>query len=255
MKRTPPTHVKKILREEVLFGCPIPGCGNPYLEYHHFNPAWNIRNHHEPNGMIALCQQHHKEADFGAFTKEQLFDFKSNAQKNSSLIKGKFNWMRHKILAIIGGNYYYETPIIFQYKKKPVIWFERDLNNYLLLNLHMLTTSCEPRAYIRNNEWFNTGYEEDIECSPTAKKLKIRYSNGDFIGIEFSEIEDIKNLENKYPSANIEYSRLSFPITTLEITYKGASPLIEFNPNETKIINSKYLNCFFHNCGIGLHLE
>lgn len=52
MNRTPPEPVREILRKEVNFGCPIEGCGSPYLEYHHFDPPWHEREHHDPQGMI-----------------------------------------------------------------------------------------------------------------------------------------------------------------------------------------------------------
>lgn len=38
MTRNIPKDVRKILRKEVYFGCPIKDCGSPYLSYHHFNP-------------------------------------------------------------------------------------------------------------------------------------------------------------------------------------------------------------------------
>lgn len=164
------TLCKKILREEVGFGCPVPKCGQPYLEWHHFDPPWSVKNHHDPKGMIALCREHHIQADNGAFTLNQLHEFKKAGMSNWKQVSGKFNWMRNRLLAVVGGNFYYETPVLFAYKQRPVIWFERDENNYLLLNLRMLATGNEPRAYIRNNEWFNVGGEEDMECPPSAKK-------------------------------------------------------------------------------------
>src|SRR5437868_11863995 len=53
MTRTPPASVIRILRKEVGFGCPYPGCRNPILTWHHFAPAWHIEHHHRPEGMIA----------------------------------------------------------------------------------------------------------------------------------------------------------------------------------------------------------
>ncbi|EHA14150.1 SEC-C motif domain-containing protein [Halomonas sp. HAL1] len=102
--------------------------------------------------MIALCREHHIQADNGAFTKVQLHDFKKNGKENWSQVRGKFNWMRNRLLAVVGSNFYYETPVIFEFKEQPIIWFERDENDYLLLNLHMLSTSGEARAFIKNNE-------------------------------------------------------------------------------------------------------
>ncbi|MDP9457654.1 MAG: HNH endonuclease, partial [Actinomycetota bacterium] len=52
----------------------------------------------------------------------------------------------HSLLAVVGGNFYYDTPIIFQYQGEPSIWFNRDEDGYLLLNVRMLSTSGQPRT-------------------------------------------------------------------------------------------------------------
>ncbi|WVV46823.1 hypothetical protein THH46_16005 [Pseudomonas sp. NA13] len=75
-RKTIPSSVMLALRSEVGFGCPVKDCGNPYLEYHHFDPPVSVRAHNEPQGMIALCAQHHKKADGGAYTNEQLHALK-----------------------------------------------------------------------------------------------------------------------------------------------------------------------------------
>ena len=104
MNRRPPLDIRKQLREEVGFGCPVPGYGRPYLEWHHFDPPWREKNHHNPNGMTALCREHHIQADNGAFTKEQLLQFKRDGKANWQQVSGNFNWMRNRILAVVGGN-------------------------------------------------------------------------------------------------------------------------------------------------------
>lgn len=58
LSRTPPIEVRRQLRKEVNFGCPVDGCGIPYLTWHHFDPPWNEKEHHDPNGMLALCANH-----------------------------------------------------------------------------------------------------------------------------------------------------------------------------------------------------
>ena len=75
VNRTPPPEVRRELRREVGFGCPVRDadgvrCGNPYLYYHHFDPPWATEEHHNPAGMIALCGEHHPKADAGTFTPE-----------------------------------------------------------------------------------------------------------------------------------------------------------------------------------------
>lgn len=252
MNRNPPDSIKKALREEVGFRCPVPDCGSPYLEWHHFDPPWHIEEHHRPEGMVAFCREHHIQADHGAFTVEQIHDFKKDAKENWAQVKGQFNWMRNRLLAVVGGNFFYETPIIFQYKGKPVIWFERDANDYLLLNLYMLTTTNQPRAYIRNNEWFNTGGEEDIECPPSAKRLKISYPNGDFVSIEFFELATTAEAKKKYPEASVEHWGIEFPLTAVEVTNIVAGSGLEFNAKETKFFTNIMRNCFSSHCGAGL---
>ena len=97
-----PKKVKEILREEVGFGCPVKDCGNPYLEYHHFDPPIHIGPHNDPKGMIALCAQHHKKADGNAYTVEQLHDFKMN-RVHSKQVRGNLDWLRRDLLSIVGG--------------------------------------------------------------------------------------------------------------------------------------------------------
>lgn len=253
MHRNPPVEVKKVLREEVGFGCPVQGCGLPYLEWHHFDPPWHVTNHHNPKGMIALCREHHIQADNGAFTTDQLHNLKKSGQENWRQVSGRFNWMRNRLLAVVGGNFYYETPIIFKFKEQPVIWFERDENNYLLLNLHMLTTSNEPRAYMQNNEWFNVGGEEDIECPPSAKKVKIKYPNGDLVSIEFFELNSLEDTEKRYPDARVRDWTIELPITAVEVTNVVANSGLEFNAKETKFGMSNIIkNGFVSHCSAGL---
>lgn len=252
MNRKPPEKVKKILRSEIGFGCPIPGCGNPYLEWHHFDPPWHIENHHKQKGMIALCREHHIQADNDAFTIDQLREYKEQGLKNWEKVKGEFNWLRNRILAVVGGNFYYETPVIFKFKGKPIIWFERNDQNYLLLNLHMLSISKEPRACIVNNQWFSSHGEVDIECPPSAKRLKIEYQNGDLVKIEYSELKSFEDAKKKFPDAWVESWPITLPITTVEVTLKVAGTKIDFSPRQTKIGGITMIGNFTANCGAGI---
>src|SRR6266702_463986 len=98
LSRKPPAAVRRQLRSEVGFGCPFieeaagSPCGNPYLEWAHFDPPWEVRHHHNPHGMIALCHDHHAKADAGALTIEQWRNLKELAQKYAPEVKGRFEW-------------------------------------------------------------------------------------------------------------------------------------------------------------------
>src|SRR5687767_11098961 len=121
MNRTPPIDVRRALRREVGFGCPVQGCGNPYLSWHHFDPPWSVREHHEIGGMIALCGEHHAKAHAGAFTVDQLRSFKALDANTVRTIEGRFDWMRNDLLIVVGGNFYHETPVAVQIRGTPVV--------------------------------------------------------------------------------------------------------------------------------------
>src|SRR5207245_3375537 len=111
------------LRQEVGFRCPVDGCGSPYLTWHHFGPAWRVEQHHRLDGMVALCVEHANKADVGAFTKEQLTAFKREGGLRSDAVRGRFDWMRRELLAVVGGNFYYHCPVILEIGDRTAIWF------------------------------------------------------------------------------------------------------------------------------------
>jgi hypothetical protein len=205
--------------------------------------------------MIALCRLHHIQADNGAFTTEQLRTFKREGRNSWAQVSGKFNWLRHRLLTVVGGNFFYETPVVFQFKGQRVIWFDRDESGYLLLNLNMLTNSGEPRASISNNEWFNTGFEEDIESGPSAKRLRIRYRNGDAVTVEYFELLSVDDAKKRYQQAAFDRWEIEFPVTAVEVTSVVGGSGLQFNARETKIGNSLMRNCFFSHCGAGLVID
>ena len=104
VSRKPPAEVKRILREEVGFGCPVPACREPFLTWHHFDPPWHERHHHEPDGMIAICMRHHAMADRDVFSRAQLKAFKDSSHSVEE-VKAKFEWARPKQLVRLGGFY------------------------------------------------------------------------------------------------------------------------------------------------------
>jgi len=53
------------------------------LKWHHFDPPWREKQHFNPEGMIALCNRHTDQADGGAYTKEQLRNFKKSKSQDS----------------------------------------------------------------------------------------------------------------------------------------------------------------------------
>lgn len=249
MPRTPCAAVRRALRQEVGFGCPVDGCDNPYLEYHHFDPPWHVEQHHDPTRMIALCATHHAKAD--AWTVEQVRQLK-DAVTRSGPVKGRFEWMREDVLAVIGGNYYYETPNMVVFREQPLIWFERDDERRLLLNMNMLSAAGLPRTSLVNGDWFLRGEPEDVESPPNGSRLRVRYANGDEIAIRFRKWVSADALGKVHARALALGDELTFPLLTAEVAMTVGGTDLSFGPTETKLGGVRMTGNVASRCGGGL---
>ncbi|GAB4509002.1 MAG: hypothetical protein OHK0046_03150 [Anaerolineae bacterium] len=198
MKRTPPERVKTKLRKEVGFRCPIPGCGSPYLEFHHFDPSFSVKKHHNVEGMIALCPEHHRQADGGAFTVSQLRRFKAEALQNCISVAGKFQWMRNDLLITGGTNVFYQSQIVLAVDNQPLIWFDRDSEGNLLLNVKVDRIASEPVLEIHNNSWLKRGEPIDLVCPPSGRSIHVRYQTGFSMSFAFSELQNVSDLHGSF---------------------------------------------------------
>lgn len=247
-----PKQVKEILRRDVGFGCPIRNCGNPYLEYHHFDPPVHIKPHNNPEGMIALCPQHHKKADGNAYTIEQLHQFKKN-KINSAFVSGNLEWLRRDILSIIGSNAFYDTPIPIQIDGHDVVKFTRDDLGYQRLSIGMLSLAPEERIIIEENSWENIGLPVDLRSPPQGKELEARYDNGDYLYLKFIEITDSNMLSNLY---GIDMrTMVNFPITAVEINITIGGTNIDFKTNGANILGSTFTKNVAIGCRVGLRIN
>ncbi|MDX7797897.1 SEC-C metal-binding domain-containing protein [Aeromonas caviae] len=254
MNRKPPIDVIRELRNEVGFGCPINECGSPYLEWHHFDPPWHVKEHHNPEGMIALCIHHHPRADGGAYTNEQLRAFKKN-KISAERVKGQFDWLRNDLLAVVGGVFYYETFKVLNIDGHDVIWFNRDGEGYLRLNVKMLSILARERAIIEDNIWTNIGNPTDINSPPQGKELRIDYENGDHLFVKFMVMQTAEQAFKKYHNQQLVNSNdIKFPITVVEINYKVGGTGIELTPSGTKIQTNSIKGGLISHCGAGIKI-
>lgn len=104
--RDPGRDIKRQLRREVNFGCPVKypdgsGCGCPILVFHHFDPPWVGHYIHNPPGMIALCPTHHGQADGNIWTKEQLKRFKADPFVDS-ILRTPWPWSTETLVIKVG---------------------------------------------------------------------------------------------------------------------------------------------------------
>lgn len=234
----------------------MPGCDNPYLEYHHFDPPWSTEQHHDPERMLALCATHHAKAD--ALTVEQCRELKALAPERAPHISGRFDWLRRQIVAIVGGNYYYETPNIVVLGARPVIWFNRDERNHMLLNIEMPSRTRGTRRLLSDNDWLLEGQPSDVISPPNGSELRVEYPNGDQVYVKFRSWGSAAELAGTHPAAARSLSSAQFPLLSVEVNLSLTDFGVELKPRETVLgglggITIK--DCFMSNCGAGVVLN
>lgn len=149
--RDPPPAVKQFLRQEVHYACPVPGCGSPLLEWHHFDPKWREKHHQNPDGMIALCTKCHPRADLGTWTKEQLHSFKRNPQP-LGLIRETFGWAERSVLYRLGGVYAADNNAgVLAVRGQRILWHERSAEGRLLFSLDLFGERGDKLLTVRQN--------------------------------------------------------------------------------------------------------
>ncbi len=186
MRREPPAAVRRQLAEEVGFGCPVEGCGSPYLTWHHFDPPWA-----EPAASRAgwdgrSVPRPSSGGGCWGFHEGGAPALQGRGRDRSQVLGATFNWMRESLLAVVGGNLYYETPIALRMGDSPIVWFNRDPSGRLLVNLQMVTTSGEPRLVMLDNFWMAEGRESDIQCPPSGR-------------LRSSEISERRSTQDRVP--------------------------------------------------------
>lgn len=175
-----PLPIKRKLRQEVNFGCPIKNCGTPYLKYHHFDPTFaklekTTNPTHLPENIIALCAEHEDHADGGKWISEKLREYKNNSFITKNLESEEFGYLRQKIIVKIGANLVYDAPIILRIDGESVIWFTHDDQNNLRLNIKLKDSTGNTILLMEENDWIvHTPDLFDLICPPQGKELEIK---------------------------------------------------------------------------------
>ncbi len=167
--------------------------------------------------MIGLCGEHHPKADAGAFTVEQLRGFKQQAMEDAPVVKGSFDWLRHEIMIVSDTIFFVENGVELEIDGSPVLWFNRDAEGYALLNLRIPQTTGSARLRIEDNAWIEQGDVADLICPPGGKTVEAAYPNGDYIRVEFLDLDDEAELKKRYPNAP---TGLDVPVTSVDIALR-----------------------------------
>jgi SEC-C motif len=249
MNRQPPREVIQQLKKEVGFGCPIEGCGSPYLTWHHFDPSYSVKAHHRPEGMIALCREHHDKADAGAFTVEQLRTYK-RIDPNRPDVAGRFDWMRNDLVVRVGSSYFFDMLTIIVIMNRPVIWFSRDERGHLLANVTALLSTGEFVPIMVDNSWVIRGRPVDVACPPSGRELDIRFPAGDRVKIEYTDVLSDEHARGLFPNDWPEERMQNFPVVVCEIEYRTASAGIDLSTRGIHIgENVAFRHSTFESCG------
>jgi len=171
-RTAPPSAVRLELRREVEFCCPVDSCPSPYLTWHHFDPPWHTRQHHDPTGMVALCLQHHKEADAGAFAPDQLRAFKTTVTRDRPV--GRFNWKREQLILRAGGGLYVGCTVFLEMAGHQMIWLTADDDGNQMLNMDVRGAHGKLAFAMRDNCWTVLTELDDVEAPPSARSLVLR---------------------------------------------------------------------------------
>jgi hypothetical protein len=219
-----PAGVRRQLRQEVAFGCPV--CGNPFLEYHHIVP-WAEKQHNDPDHMVALCPTHH--AEYGKRPRSDSYELKqSPINANTGKIRGYLVSDEERSEFIAGSNTFIDTPIIFSYYGIPILkYVVEDGRN--LLSAYLPNDDFWPELRINNNDIIaNTNSFWDFEFKHNFICIKKR--NGSI----FFQIDFRKPVAKV--SANLTIAGIDF----------------RFTPSETNFGENFIKNGTFISCGTGL---
>jgi hypothetical protein len=174
LPRSPPNRVRRQLRQEVNFGCPVKGCGIPYLTYHHFDPTWREKPHHNPNGIIALCPNHASKADGGAWTVNQLKQLKKHPYITLNKISDTFSYLRNDLVLMIGCLAYGFKEFI-NINDENVLGIGRTPQHYSAINMLIRDADGKSILEMKENDWIvYTANVLDFECPPRGKSFRIR---------------------------------------------------------------------------------
>jgi hypothetical protein len=95
-----PSAVRLQLRREACFGCCA--CGHPFVEYHHIVPR-ATEKHHRPEDMMALCPNHHHQANIGAIDVEAQREWKRVPfNRTQGLAKGQLTYPGRFVAVRVG---------------------------------------------------------------------------------------------------------------------------------------------------------
>ncbi|WP_158692683.1 hypothetical protein [Streptomyces roseochromogenus] len=155
--------------------------------------------------------------------------------------------MRHKILMVAADNFSYECYTALEIGGVKSIWFERDEDGYLLLNVKMPTLARRPRAEIEQNVWTVTPGADEVICPPNGRIVEVNHSNGDRFRVEFFTLENSEKFASRYPHMVNCKDMPEYPLTAVEVYETVAGTGLSLTPYGISMggghIGGNYFQC------------
>jgi hypothetical protein len=202
--RDPGEATKQNLRREINYGCPIrykdgSGCGCPILTFHHFDPPWSGNYVHNPDGMIALCPEHHHQADGGLWSNAQLKAFKNNPYVDD-VLKVQWPWQPETLVMKVGPSLVMGSGSPFRLDGLPVFnFFPETINELGIQSINFdsdIRDSNKKRWLKIDNGWFDLRLEKttSVIFTPQTKTFLAKHSDNTFISLQFKKyrLEEFK---------------------------------------------------------------
>jgi len=201
--------IQNLIRE-VNFVCPARDangqCDSIILTWHHFDPVFSECHEHNPEGIIALCPNHHCKADKGEYSKSEMREWKKNPNiKDISEIKTKVSFLDRKDLHINIANSFLKENRANIKCGESFIKIKKGENGIILFNLKITDINGKPIFYLRNNVFNPATKEEVIQVWPKKLKIRIKGEKTDLkiIGIRVYE----NNYEKKLKEQSLGFVR------------------------------------------------
>src|SRR5208337_140872 len=199
------------LRKEVGFGCPV--CRSPFLTWHHFDPPEHVEKHWRPEGMIALCLEHHPNADpegFGgnAYSPDELREMKKKDYSPED-VRGNFiSWQKKNVLVRMGSCYATSPATVLSVNGIPQISLRRNEVGLLALSFQLRNENDAVLVEMVDN-WF-TAYPpnvHDMTVTPKTRDVKVWLDKEDvglklsFSRISMGQLTDMLIIDNERANA------------------------------------------------------
>jgi len=233
--RKPPRQVRDILAAEVNFGCPVAGCGCPFLTWHHFDPPWCVRKHHEPDGMVALCASHASFADGGHWSNAQL-----RALKNDPFVKSRLSavwpWDPEEILFVLGGSVFVGPRAVLALRGRPLLEAKRaevesTAKHQIVFDAHVTKPDGEPFLEMEDNHLLIDVADVRVRATTRAKQFEVQHETGVRVGLRFHRYTSEKLAEHlRYVLENVDMVEAAMASAAASATDSdGLIPVVSIN--------------------------